>query len=114
LYLHSKEIFDTIKLDISRNLNEGCVILKKITVKIIDEAGLHARPASIISKEAAQHDEDILLTYKDKTINLKSILGVMSLAVPKNAEITISVEGDEEDKVLDLLVGQFKKFKLIA
>jgi phosphocarrier protein len=98
----------------SRLSYEGCVNLKKVTVKIIDEAGLHARPASIISKEAAEHDEEILLTYKDKTINLKSILGVMSLAVPKNADITISVEGDEEDKIMDLLISQFKKYKLIA
>lgn len=114
MYLHSRGNFDTIKLVISRYLNEGCVNLKTITVKIIDEAGLHARPASIISKEAAQHDEEILLTYKDKTINLKSILGVMSLAVPKNAEITISVAGDDEEAILDLLVSQFKKYKLIA
>jgi len=93
---------------------KGVLFLKKVTVKIIDEAGLHARPASIISKEAAEHEEEILLTYKDKTINLKSILGVMSLAVPKNADITISVEGDEEDKIMDLLISQFKKYKLIA
>ncbi|MGS0972336.1 MAG: HPr family phosphocarrier protein [Candidatus Izemoplasmataceae bacterium] len=88
--------------------------MKQVTVKIVDEAGLHARPASIISKEAAQHEEDITLTYKNKTINLKSILGVMSLGVPKDADITITVEGPEEEKILDLLVSQFQKFKLIA
>jgi phosphocarrier protein len=88
--------------------------MKQVTVQIIDEAGLHARPASIISKEAAQHDEEITLTYKEKSINLKSILGVMSLGVPFNAEITLSVEGNDEEKVLEILLSQFKKFKLIA
>lgn len=88
--------------------------MKEVTIKIIDDAGLHARPASIISKEAADHSEEVTLTYRDKTINLKSILGVMSLGVPKNAEITLSVDGENEQEVLDLLVSQFKKFKLIA
>jgi phosphocarrier protein len=75
---------------------------KKVTIK--DEAGMHARPSSKLSQEAAKHDEDIKLTYNGKTVNLKSIMGIMSLGVPQGAEITITVSGDDEEATLDVLV----------
>ena len=35
-----------------------------------------------------------MLLYNDKSVNLKSIMGVMSLGVGQNADVTITAEGD--------------------
>ncbi|KRO00457.1 hypothetical protein IV54_GL000578 [Levilactobacillus paucivorans] len=36
------------------------------------------------------------MQYQDKSVNLKSIMGVMSLGVGQNADITITTDGDDE------------------
>jgi len=82
------------------------------TVKITDEAGMHARPASKLAQAAANYDNTINLTFKGKTVDMKSIMGVMSLGVPQDAEVTISVEGDNADEVLNTLLKQMEELNL--
>lgn len=75
---------------------------KKFT--IIDEMGLHARPATVLVNTAGKFASEITLDYNGKIVNLKSIMGVMSLGVPHNAEVTIKAEGDDAAEALDALV----------
>ncbi|TKI67665.1 HPr family phosphocarrier protein [Lysinibacillus mangiferihumi] len=49
------------------------MIEKKFNV--IDKAGVHARPASILVSVASHYESQIKIIYKEKTANLKSILG---------------------------------------
>jgi phosphocarrier protein len=84
------------------------------TVVIIDPAGMHARPASKVAHCAANFDEDIHLTYKERTIDAKSIMGLMSLGVPKDAELTITVSGDEAESILEALENEMRGLGLIA
>ncbi len=71
--------------------------------KIVDEAGLHARPASLLVKEATKFDNDIMIEFKDKKLTLKSIMAVMSLGVPKQSVIAIEVEGEDAEEVFNAL-----------
>ena len=71
--------------------------------KIIAEQGLHARPASILVHEASKFDSAINLEYKGKAVNLKSIMGVMSLGIGLGAEIKINANGDDENEALQAL-----------
>ena len=71
---------------------------KKFT--IIDEMGLHARPATVLVNTAGKFASDITLDYNGKSVNLKSIMGVMSLGVPHNAEIIISANGEDAAEAL--------------
>lgn len=71
--------------------------------KVIAETGIHARPATLLVQAASKFDSDIHLEYKGKKVNLKSIMGVMSLGVGQGADITISAEGsDAADALLSL------------
>jgi phosphocarrier protein HPr len=47
----------------------------------------------IIVQSASKFNADVTLTYNEKTVNLKSIMGVMSVGLPHGAEIEISSEG---------------------
>lgn len=78
------------------------------TVKITDETGVHARPATVLVNKAGSFSSDIKLEYKEKTINLKSIMGVMSLGIPQGAEIKIIAEGSDEQEALDAVIGVIK------
>jgi len=74
--------------------------MTSFTAKIIDPVGLHARPASVLSKEASKFVSDIKLKCGDKEANLKSIMNVMALAVKTNSEVIIEANGaDEKDAI---------------
>ncbi|GGN65206.1 MULTISPECIES: phosphocarrier protein HPr [Oceanobacillus] len=83
------------------------MVEKKFT--IIDKVGLHARPASALVQVAGQFTSDVQLEYNGKSVNLKSIMGVMSLGVGQDAEITIRTEGDDEQEALDKLEETLNK-----
>lgn len=70
---------------------------------ITDETGLHARPATVLVNTASKFNSEISLTYREKKVNLKSIMGVMSLGIQQGAEITISAEGDDAEAAIAAL-----------
>ena len=74
-------------------------------VVIKNETGLHARPASNFVNFAKSFDEKISLSGKEKTINAKSILNVLSLSLKNGDSVTVSVEGDNENETLDKVVS---------
>ena len=53
---------------------------------IVAETGIHARPATLLVQTASKFASDITLEYKGKSVNLKSIMGVMSLGVGQGAD----------------------------
>jgi phosphocarrier protein HPr len=75
------------------------------TIEITNPTGLHARPAALFVQTAAKFSSHIWLSRNEKKVNAKSIMGLMSLAVPRGAMVTIGAEGEDEDLALaELLV----------
>jgi phosphocarrier protein HPr len=70
------------------------------TFKITSETGIHARPATQLVNKASQFESNITLDYKGKSVNLKSIMGVMSLGVGQGSEVVIKCEGSDEAAAL--------------
>lgn len=81
-------------------------IVKKVRVK--NDLGLHTRPATIIVQSLRNSKSQVFFTYKKDTINAKSILSILMLAVQKNASITITVEGIDAKTTMDSLVAIFE------
>ncbi|WP_156291989.1 phosphocarrier protein HPr [Oceanobacillus salinisoli] len=76
--------------------------------KVIDEAGIHARPATILVQTANRFGANINLIYNEKTVNLKSIMGVMSLGIEQGKEFTINVDGVNDQSAIDALEETLK------
>jgi len=76
---------------------------------VTDEAGVHARPATKIVNAASRYSSEMTLEYKGHKVNLKSIMGVMSLGIPKGAEIIVSASGDDEEEALKAIEEEIKK-----
>ncbi|TDL80164.1 phosphocarrier protein HPr [Peribacillus frigoritolerans] len=79
------------------------------TFKVTAESGIHARPATVLVQTASRFDADVNLAYNGKTVNLKSIMGVMSLGIAKDSEITISAAGSDENDAIAALEETMKK-----
>ncbi len=78
------------------------------TFKVTSESGIHARPATVLVQVAGKFNSDINLVYNGRSVNLKSIMGVMSLGIAEGAEITITAEGQDADDALEALTETIK------
>lgn len=69
--------------------------------------GLHTRPATAIVKLLQNCKSKVEFTYKRETVNAKSILSILMLAVKKNSNITITCDGEDARDTMNLLVNAF-------
>lgn len=75
------------------------------TLVVKNGSGIHARPASMLVKEAGKFSSDISLEFNGKKANAKSIMSVLSLGVGKDAEVVVSANGDDENTALEAIVN---------
>lgn len=87
--------------------NEMGKRLVKATL-VINELGLHTRPATHIVRLLQNVKSDVFFTYLQETITAKSILNILMLAVPKGASITITCIGDDAEETMDELMSAFE------
>jgi phosphocarrier protein len=79
------------------------IVMTEKTFTVIDKSGIHARPATVLVQAASKFESDITLEKDSKSVNLKSIMGVLSLAISNNATIKITANGaDEADAIAAL------------
>ena len=77
------------------------VFMVEINVKVLNRAGLHARPSSIIVKKASEFSAEIFIGIEGHMVNAKSIMGVMTLGAAYDAELIIRADGDDEQSAVD-------------
>lgn len=68
--------------------------------KITTPEGLHARPSTLLVVAVTPYTSNVQLSYNEKSVNLKSIMGVMSQGIGPGAVITISAEGADAEEVI--------------
>ena len=73
-------------------------------VTVINQVGLHARPATFFIQLANGFKSTIWIEKDERRVNAKSLLGVLSLGIMGGAEIRIIAEGPDEDQAVDELV----------
>ncbi|HWQ30865.1 MAG TPA: HPr family phosphocarrier protein [Negativicutes bacterium] len=76
---------------------------------LMNEVGLHARPAAMLVKCAAKFKSQVTVSCRNKAVNAKSIIAVLSLGVGKGDEITIAAEGPDEAACIEELKGLVEK-----
>ena len=82
-------------------------IVRKVKVK--NALGLHTRPAAAIVKLLQSTKSNVHFTYKSETINARSIMSILMLAAKKNAQIVVTIEGPDAEKVATLLESAFER-----
>lgn len=83
--------------------------MEKREFHIVAETGIHARPATLLVQAASKFNSDINLEYNGKSVNLKSIMGVMSLGVGQGADVTITADGDDAKEAIEAIADTMKK-----
>lgn len=83
--------------------------MKEFKYVVQDELGLHARPAGLLVKEAAKFKSAITLDCGVKKADAKRIMAVMSMGVKQGVEVTVTVEGEDEDAAFAAIETFFKE-----
>ena len=73
------------------------------TATILNQVGLHARPATFLIQKANEFKCTIWIEKDERRVNAKSLLGVLSLGVAKDAQINIIAEGADEVEAVETL-----------
>jgi phosphocarrier protein HPr len=74
---------------------------------VLNEIGLHARPAAMLARLAGAFDSEVLVQYRGKTINAKSIIGILTLGAARGAEVTVVAVGWDAAKAIRAIDALF-------
>ena len=77
------------------------MITKKLT--ILNKLGIHARPAAQFVRVASRVAADVTVEKDDESVDGKSIMGLMMLAVGCGADITVTTDGSDEAEAMAAL-----------
>ncbi|MBQ8739147.1 MAG: HPr family phosphocarrier protein [Clostridia bacterium] len=70
-------------------------------VVIVNDVGLHARPATFFIQKANSFNASIWIEKEDRRVNAKSLLGVLSMGIVKGSVVTIIADGDDEQLAVE-------------
>lgn len=83
------------------------MVEKQVEVQL--KSGLQARQAALFVQEANRYNADVYLEKDEKKVNAKSIMGIMSLAISKGTNVTISADGSDEENAVNALSSLIEK-----
>ena len=75
------------------------MVSKKL--KIVNEEGMHMRPASLLSQMATLYESSIKVVFNGKEYDCKSIMFLMSACIKYNSEIELVCDGPVESGLGD-------------
>lgn len=79
------------------------MITKQLTVQ--NKLGIHARPAAQFVRVASRFQSDVTVEKDDESVDGKSIMGLMMLAVGWGSVITVSADGPDEEATMEALAA---------
>lgn len=77
----------------------------RANVTISNKLGLHARASAKFTKLAGTFRSEVSMARGERSVNAKSIMGVMMLAAGPGTEVQIEVTGEDEQAAMDALLA---------
>lgn len=82
--------------------------MERISLKLMNPEGLHARPAALFVQIANKFSSDLEIEANGKKVNGKSIIGIMSLGAFQGEEIILTAKGQDEKEIIEALKDFFE------
>jgi phosphocarrier protein len=84
----------------------GVAMIEK-EARIVNQLGLHARPAAQVVKLASGFKAEVEIVKDGMAVNGKSIMGVMMLAAESGSSVTVRANGADEGPAVEALCKLF-------
>lgn len=78
-------------------------------ILIVNPAGIHARPASVLAGIARGFKAEIMLQKGDKAANARSVSALMALEVDFNDKVILVATGEEAQQAIDFITPQLRE-----
>ncbi len=75
------------------------MMMKEITIQL--PSGLEARPVAMLVQIASQYESEIHVESEGRTVNAKSIMGMMTLCLSAGEKILVKANGADEEKAVE-------------
>lgn len=79
---------------------------------VTDPVGLYATPATELVNTVRKFHCQVILKYDNKEVNLKSMMGVLSLGIPSKAKLEIITDGEDEKRAMDVIVDTLNQLNI--
>jgi phosphocarrier protein len=76
-------------------------------VMVSNKLGLHARASAKLTQLAGKYRSDVSLLRNGRSVNAKSIMGVMMLAAGLGSEVEMETDGEQEAQAMQALMALF-------
>ena len=83
--------------------------MKEFTYVITDKEGIHARPAGELVKAAKEYQSSVTIIKDEKKADAKKLFGLLGLGVKQGMEITVQIEGEDEETAAAALEAFLKE-----
>ena len=80
-------------------------IMQTQEITIVNKLGLHARASAKLTKLAGSFQCDVWMSKCQRSVNAKSIMGVMMLAAGLGSQVVLETDGPQETEALQALVA---------
>ena len=74
--------------------------------------GLHARPAALFVQTISKHSANVVVESEGQRVNGKSIIGLLTLGLQEGTELTIEVDGNNAQEVMQEIEELFQRESL--
>lgn len=75
--------------------------------EVLNEFGIHARPAALLVKTASEFDSDIIIENNGAEVSAKSIMGLLTLEGYQGTILTVTTEGDDASDAMSAIEKLF-------
>ncbi|HOP29337.1 MAG TPA: HPr family phosphocarrier protein [Spirochaetota bacterium] len=89
--------------------NRGTKVMVEKDVVVNSDAGIHARPAMMIVREAMKYPCEVMLIKDNVEADAKSIMSVLGLAIISGSKLTIRAHGEGETELVEYLINLIEK-----
>lgn len=79
---------------------------REVVVK--SDAGVHARPAMMLVREAMKYPCSVSLVKGNVEADCKSIMSVLGLAIVSGSKLKVRAHGDREKEAVDIIVAMIE------
>lgn len=83
--------------------------MKTFSYTVMEELGIHARPAGMLAKTAKTFESEIVLEKSGRSVNVTKLMALMTMGVKCGDTVTVKISGPDEESAAEVIEQFFNE-----
>lgn len=83
--------------------------MKTFSYTVMEELGIHARPAGMLAKTAKTFESEIVLEKDGRSVNVTKLMALMTMGVKCGDTVTVKISGSDEESAAKVIEKFFNE-----